>query len=269
MTTAAREWQGGGTMMVSPVLSSTTLSNLALSSVPSHPLMVFLVFLCFFCKVVSWKLSTGEDSGRGIRQYPSEPYHPLQLIASDCKRAINFVSCLLPVAANDRPARRTIVAPRDRRSIAAVLDRCCASLACLLLSAVIVVDLHCFAMVIANVVLHRWHFQERKVNAAVHRRFLNVTGTGGALQAKVHFRGDARVAPQLFLELRNCRPNADRQGASLRIPGLNVSALAVASSRVASSAERTDLGLPAEQDAVAEADYLDFEAGELSDSDMH
>ena len=199
---------------------------------------------------MSWKLSTGEDSGRGIRQYPSEPYHPLQLVASDCKRAINFVSCLLPVAANDRPARRTIVAPRDRRSIAAVLDRCCASLACLLLSAVIVVDLHCFAMVIANVVLHRWHFQERKVNAAVHRRFLNVTGTGGALQAKVHFRGDARVAPQLFLELRNCRPNADRQGASLRIPGLNVSALAVASSRVASSAERTELGLPAEQDAV-------------------
>ena len=96
-------------------------------------------------KVVSWRLSTGEDSGRGIRQYPSEPYHQLQLVASDCKRATNFVSCLSPVAANDRPTRRTIVAPRDRRSIAAVLDRCCASLACLLLSAVIVVDLHCFA----------------------------------------------------------------------------------------------------------------------------
>jgi len=86
---------------------------------------------------------------------------------------------MVPRESRSRSAwRRTIVAPR--RAIVARSLLCLAGLpAAALLSADFDVELHCFAMVIANAVLHRWHFQERKVNSATHRRFLNVTGTAG------------------------------------------------------------------------------------------
>ena len=101
-------------------------------------------------------------------------------------------------------------------------------------------------MTIVHSALRKWHSQEKKTNSAVSRRFMNVTGVQSmSMLARVHVvegeGSSSNPAPLLRLELKNARPNSDRN-VTLEMGDVTTNTPAIPRSRIATEPERQKWG---------------------------